>query len=160
VLLSGPRTPAARIVSNAAIAIAAVAVQTPSSASCLHVAPLRPTHRHRRRAMDLIGPNASRWGRPPQDHSRRCARNDTSAIRNGRKRLARVVLLGPRQEEPAMFEHQHTTDGIAIETTLWELAHAIREVSSSDEEAFAVLEWMIAEGRISVCATSQPATAA
>jgi hypothetical protein len=51
-------------------------------------------------------------------------------------------------------------DGVAIETTLWELADAIQEVSSSDEEAFAVLEWMIAEGRISVCATSQPATAA
>jgi hypothetical protein len=36
-------------------------------------------------------------------------------------------------------------------------------LSSSDEEAFAVLEWMIAEGRISVrsvCATAQLPTAA
>ena len=37
------------------------------------------------------------------------------------------------------------------ETTLWDLAKSIREVSSSDGEVFAVLEWMIAEGRISVC---------
>jgi hypothetical protein len=59
-----------------------------------------------------------------------------------------------------MFEHQPMMDRTAIETTLWELAHAIREASNSDEEAFAVLEWMIAEGRISVCATSQRATAA
>lgn len=47
-----------------------------------------------------------------------------------------------------------------IETTVWDLAKSIREVSSSDEEAFAVLEWMIAEGEISVCATAQLATAA
>ncbi|HXK25751.1 MAG TPA: hypothetical protein VMS55_23985 [Myxococcota bacterium] len=51
-------------------------------------------------------------------------------------------------------------DRTAIDTTLWELVQAIRNVSNSDEEAFAVLEWMIAEGRISVCATSQLATAA
>jgi hypothetical protein len=37
-----------------------------------------------------------------------------------------------------------------IETTLWDLAHAIREVSSSDDEAFAVLEWLLAVGRIAV----------
>jgi hypothetical protein len=37
-----------------------------------------------------------------------------------------------------------------IETTLWELANAIRDVSSSDDEAFAVLELMLAEDRISV----------
>jgi hypothetical protein len=50
-----------------------------------------------------------------------------------------------------------------IETTLWNLAKSIREVSSCDEEAFAVLDWMIAEGRISVCsvcATAQLPTAA
>jgi hypothetical protein len=38
-----------------------------------------------------------------------------------------------------------------IESTLWELTHTIRQVSSSDEEAFAVLEAMLAEGRISIC---------
>jgi hypothetical protein len=54
----------------------------------------------------------------------------------------------------------HATHYDTIETTLWNLAKAIREVSSSDEEAFAVLEWMIAEGRISVCATAQVPTAA
>jgi len=59
-----------------------------------------------------------------------------------------------------MFKHQGTMDRTAIDTTLWELVQAIRNVSNSDEEAFAVLEWMIAEGRISVCATSQLATAA
>jgi len=59
-----------------------------------------------------------------------------------------------------MFKHQGTMDRTAIDTTLWELVEAIRKVSNSDEEAFAVLEWMIAEGRISVCATSQLATAA
>ncbi len=31
------------------------------------------------------------------------------------------------------------TDGTVIETTLWELTNTIREVSSSDDEAFAVL---------------------
>jgi hypothetical protein len=42
-----------------------------------------------------------------------------------------------------------------IETTLWELANTIREVSSSDDEAFAVLEAMLEEGRISVHAAPQ-----
>ena len=59
-----------------------------------------------------------------------------------------------------MFERPRSTNGTAIETTLWELVQTIREVSNSDEEAFAVLEWMIAEGRISGCAMSQLATAA
>ncbi|HVN40810.1 MAG TPA: hypothetical protein VMW19_21815 [Myxococcota bacterium] len=59
-----------------------------------------------------------------------------------------------------MCRRQHRKDGTALETTLWELAHAIREASNSDEEAFAVLESMIAESRISVCASSQLATAA
>jgi len=42
------------------------------------------------------------------------------------------------------------TDRQPIETTLWELANAIDEVSGSEDEAFAVLEAMLAEGRISV----------
>jgi hypothetical protein len=61
-----------------------------------------------------------------------------------------------------MREPNHATRYDAIETSLWNLANSIREVSSSDEEAFAVLEWMIAEGRISVCsvcATAQLPTA-
>jgi hypothetical protein len=58
--------------------------------------------------------------------------------------LARVVLLGHDQEDIDMLRQ-------TIETTLWDLAHAIREVSSSDDEAFAVLERMIAEGRVAVC---------
>ena len=37
-----------------------------------------------------------------------------------------------------------------IQTTMSELADAIQEVASSDEEAFAVLEVMLVEGRISV----------
>jgi hypothetical protein len=40
--------------------------------------------------------------------------------------------------------------GSVIETTLWELANAIREVSASDDEAFAVLEQMLAGDRISI----------
>ena len=47
-----------------------------------------------------------------------------------------------------------------IDTTLWQLANAIREVSSSDEEAFAVLECMIAEGRISFQSATHLPTAA
>jgi hypothetical protein len=42
------------------------------------------------------------------------------------------------------------TDRQPIETTLWEPANAIDEVVSSDEESFAVLEAMLAEGRICV----------
>jgi hypothetical protein len=41
-----------------------------------------------------------------------------------------------------------------IETTLWDLAKAIREVSDSDDEAFAVLEAMLAAARIAVCSTT------
>jgi len=48
----------------------------------------------------------------------------------------------------------------AIETTLWQLANAVRGVSSSDEEAFVVLETRIAERRIPVRATAQLPTAA
>jgi hypothetical protein len=59
-----------------------------------------------------------------------------------------------------MFGPPRSTNGPAIETTLWELVQAIREVSNSDEEAFAVLKSMIAKGQISICATSQLATAA
>jgi hypothetical protein len=43
-----------------------------------------------------------------------------------------------------------TTDRQPIETTLWQLANAIHEVASSEDEAFAVLETMLAEDRISV----------
>ena len=46
-----------------------------------------------------------------------------------------------------------------IETTLWDLAYAIRAVSCSDEEAFAVLESMITEGRISIRAAALPTAA-
>ena len=42
------------------------------------------------------------------------------------------------------------TDLQPIETSFWELVNAIHEVASSDDEAFAVLEMMLAEGRISV----------
>jgi hypothetical protein len=42
------------------------------------------------------------------------------------------------------------TDRRPIETTLWELANAIHEVTSSEDEAFAVLEAMLNEDRISV----------
>ena len=59
-----------------------------------------------------------------------------------------------------MREQNHATDRAVIETTFWELANAIREVSSSDDEAFAVLESMIAGGRISVGATAQLPAAA
>ncbi len=58
-----------------------------------------------------------------------------------------------------MRKQNHATGRTVIETTLWELANAIREVSSSDGEAFAVLESMIARGRIST-ATAQLPTAA
>ena len=47
-----------------------------------------------------------------------------------------------------------------IETTVGRLAYAIREVSSADEEAFAVLESRITRGRIPVRATAQLPTAA
>ena len=46
---------------------------------------------------------------------------------------------------------------IEIETTWWELAQTIRELSSSDEEAFAVLETMLTEGRISLIAMPEAA---
>jgi hypothetical protein len=42
------------------------------------------------------------------------------------------------------------TDSQPMKTTLWELANAIHEVTSSEDEAFAVLEAMLAEDRISV----------
>ena len=42
------------------------------------------------------------------------------------------------------------TNNQPIQTTLWELANAINEVASCEDEAFAVLEVMLAEGRISV----------
>jgi hypothetical protein len=51
------------------------------------------------------------------------------------------------------------TDRQPIETTLWELSNAIHEVASSEDEAFAVLETMLAEGRISVLSAA-PACAA
>lgn len=41
-----------------------------------------------------------------------------------------------------------------IETTLWELVYAIHKATSSEDEAFAVLERMLAEGRISVLSTA------
>jgi hypothetical protein len=46
-----------------------------------------------------------------------------------------------------------------IETTLWELANTIHEVTSSEDEAFAVLEAMLNEDRISVLSVA-PACAA
>ncbi len=45
---------------------------------------------------------------------------------------------------------QEITTRQPIETTLWELANAINEVTASEDESFAVLEAMLAEGRISV----------
>jgi hypothetical protein len=42
------------------------------------------------------------------------------------------------------------TDRQPIESTLWELANAIHEVTSSEDESFAVLESMLGEGRLSV----------
>ena len=50
-------------------------------------------------------------------------------------------------------------DQEAIDTTLWELVCAIDEVTDSDDESFAVLESMLAGGRISVVPTA-PACAA
>ena len=50
-------------------------------------------------------------------------------------------------------------EAATIETTLSELVNAIHEVTSCEDEAFAVLEAMLAEGRISVLATV-PARAA
>ena len=46
-----------------------------------------------------------------------------------------------------------------IDTTRWARVNAIDEVCDTDDEAFAVLESMLAEGRISVLATA-PARAA
>jgi len=46
-----------------------------------------------------------------------------------------------------------------IETTLSELVSAVHEVTNSEDEAFAVLDRMLAEGRISVLSTA-PARAA
>ena len=50
-------------------------------------------------------------------------------------------------------------DPEVIETTLWQLVTAIDEVTDSDDESFAVLESMLAGGRISVLSTA-PACAA
>ena len=47
-----------------------------------------------------------------------------------------------------------SADRVDVKTTLWELANTIRDVSSNDAEAFAVLEMMLTEGRISVCASA------
>lgn len=46
-----------------------------------------------------------------------------------------------------------------METTLLDLLEAIHEVTSDDDEAFAVLESMLERGRITVVA-AQPARAA
>ena len=76
------------------------------------------------------------------------ARNRSSLVPG--RALARVVLLKTTEnamEEPTMHE---PTDRRPIETTLWELINAIHEVGSSQDEAFAVLEMILAEGRISV----------
>ena len=43
-----------------------------------------------------------------------------------------------------------TEDAPTIETTLWELLNTIYDVASSEEEAVAVIEAIIAEGRISL----------
>jgi hypothetical protein len=69
--------------------------------------------------------------------------------------LARVVLSEQSREDPAMLEGTLET----IEATLPELLAAIREVANDDDEAFAVLEWMLDGGRIAVVAL-QPACAA
>lgn len=45
---------------------------------------------------------------------------------------------------------QETTNQQPVETTLWELANAINEVTCSEDESFVVLGVMIADGRISV----------
>lgn len=42
------------------------------------------------------------------------------------------------------------TNSVAIETSLWELALVIQEVADTEDEAFAVLERMLDQGRISV----------
>jgi hypothetical protein len=65
--------------------------------------------------------------------------------------LPDVVTTG----RPAVRGCHDASGGTAIETTLWELANTIRDLSSSDDEAFAVLESMLAGGRISVYATPQ-----
>jgi len=40
--------------------------------------------------------------------------------------------------------------GLEIETTLWDLVNAIRDLASSYDETFAVMEAMLTESRISV----------
>ena len=45
---------------------------------------------------------------------------------------------------------QEGPDPPVIETPLWELVNAIYEATDCEGEAFAVLETMLAEGRISV----------
>ena len=50
-------------------------------------------------------------------------------------------------------------DPEVIETTLWRLVTAIDEVTDSDDESFAVLESMLANGRVRVLPTA-PAWAA
>jgi len=57
------------------------------------------------------------------------------------------------------YERNDGTGRIEIETSLWDLAHAIRAVCRSDDEAFAVLESMIDEGRISIRAAALPTAA-
>ena len=54
---------------------------------------------------------------------------------------------------------ENRQDPEVIETTLWELVTVIDEVTDSDDESFAVLESMLAGGRISVLSTA-PARAA
>jgi len=49
-----------------------------------------------------------------------------------------------------MAKRHEAIEQRAIETTLWELANAIRDVTRCDDEAFAVLESMLAGGRISL----------
>jgi hypothetical protein len=54
----------------------------------------------------------------------------------------------------------HDASAETVETTLLELLEAIHEVASDDDEAFSVLESMLAGGRIAVVAALQPARAA
>lgn len=55
-----------------------------------------------------------------------------------------------------MPERAARRTGLEIETTLWELVNTVRDLASSDDEAFDVLEAMLTESRISVRVPRRP----
>ena len=63
-----------------------------------------------------------------------------------------------RTEEEQTMQESHR-DPEVIETTLWQLVTTIDEVTDSDDESFAVLESMLAEGRVRVLSTARACAA-